>query len=72
MAETLKERLARQEPLLPLIEEAIERWRRGDAEAVRDPKTGEALVVEDDPELGQLHVRCGERIVYRSRREKGG
>lgn len=71
MAETLKERLARQEPLLPLAEEAIDRWRRGDAEVVRDPNSGEALVVEDDPELGQLHVRCGERIVYRSRREKG-
>ena len=62
-------RLADKLPVLDLIEAAIEAHRDGRPVTQQDPATGEAYVVEDDPALGTFVVRCGDKVLYRSRRK---
>ncbi|WP_288585412.1 hypothetical protein [uncultured Methylobacterium sp.] len=70
MAESLKDKLLRQEPLLPLIEEAIDRYRRGSEEPVRHPTDDQAFIVAFDEALATLTVTHNGRVVYRSRHAK--
>ena len=62
-------RLADKLPALDLIEAAIEAHRDGRPVTQRDPATGEPYIVEDDPALGTCIVRCGDTVLYRSRRK---
>lgn len=62
-------RLADKLPALDLIEAAIAAHRDGRPVTQRDPGTGETYVVEEDRQLGTLTVRCGDKVLYRSRRK---
>ncbi len=68
----LRARLAEKMPELEQVEAAIDAHREGRAVTRRDPATGEAYVVDEDRELGTLTVRCGDRVLYRSRRKPAG
>jgi hypothetical protein len=72
MADDLRDELLRREPLLPLIEEAVDRDRRSVPEPVRNPANGRTFAVEFDAALATLTVLHDGRVVYRSRRARGG